>query len=232
MPIYSFTGLLMKKLSFRAITLGIALSIASFSYAEPLNIGILKNELVVYHDSGHYLKELSCVVAKAQNYILQQAALNERGGNKKKLAIVLDIDETSLSNYEKIAQHRFSATHKQIVQAILAADAPAIQPMLSLYKSARKRGIEVFFVTGRSMALMKATRKNLLRAGYHHWAGLYLRPDDYKQPSIIPFKLQARKSITQQGYTIIASIGDQNSDFKGGYTQKGFKLPNPYYYLP
>ncbi|KTD32832.1 acid phosphatase, class B [Legionella nautarum] len=222
----------MKKLSFRAISLGIALFLTSLAYAEPPNLGILKKELMTYHDSGLYLKEISCVVAKAQSYILQQAALNERQGNKKKLAIVLDIDETTLSNYKTIAQHRFSATRKQIVQDILAADAPAIQPMLALYSNARKHGIEVFFVTGRSMALMKATRKNLLSAGYNHWAGLYLRPDDYKQSSIIPFKSRARKSITQQGYTIVASIGDQYSDFKGGYAQKGFKLPNPYYYLP
>jgi acid phosphatase len=230
MPFYSFIGLLMKKLSFRAISLGIALT--SFAYAEPPNIDILKHKLVAYHDSGLYQKEVSCVVAKAQAYILQQAALNERQGNKKKLALVLDIDETTLSNYKKIVQHRFSATHKQITHDIWAADAPAIQPMVALYNNARKHGIEVFFVSGRSMALMKATRKNLLSAGYSHWAGLYLRPDDYKQSSIIPFKLGARKSITQEGYTIVASIGDQYSDFKGGYCQKAFKLPNPYYYLP
>jgi hypothetical protein len=27
-------------------------------------------------------------------------------------------------------------------------------------------------------------------------------------------------------------LGDQNSDLTGGYAERGFKLPNPYYYLP
>nr|WP_232220795.1 HAD family acid phosphatase [Legionella tunisiensis] len=88
------------------------------------------------------------------------------------------------------------------------------------------------FVTGRPLSELKATRANLLRAGFNHWAGLYLRPDTYRQPSITPFKTQARKSIANQGYTVIASIGDQDSDLKGGFMQKGFKLPNPFYHLP
>jgi len=35
-----------------------------------------------------------------------------------------------------------------------------------------------------------------------------------------------------QGYDILLTIGDQYSDLKGGYADKGFKLPNPMYYLP
>jgi len=48
---------------------------------------------------------------------------------------------------------------------------------------------------------------------------------------LVTFKSEARAAITKQGYTIIASIGDQYSDLKGGYAEKTFKLPNPYYYL-
>ena len=80
--------------------------------------------------------------------------------------------------------------------------------------------------------LKKATEKNLNLAGYHHWTGLYLRPDDDKQTSIIPFKVGSRAEISKQGYTIITSIGDQQSDLKGGYAEKMIKLPNPYYLIP
>ena len=41
-----------------------------------------------------------------------------------------------------------------------------------------------------------------------------------------------RKEITQQGYDIVFSIGDQQSDLVGGYSDKTYKLPNPYYFIP
>jgi predicted secreted acid phosphatase len=214
------------------ITLGCPLFLSAAIYAEPPNLSILKKEVQVYHDTGLYEKELASVVSQAQCYILQQVAVNQQTGNRKKLAIVLDIDETSLSNYRKIVKRDFVLDRAQIHKAILAADAPAIAPTLSLYRSALKHGVQVFFVTGRPLSELHATKANLKRVGYKHWAGLYLRPNNYNRPSIIPFKTKTREAITKQGYTIIASIGDQYSDLKGGFTLKGFKLPNPFYFLP
>jgi predicted secreted acid phosphatase len=214
------------------IALGCAVFLSPVIFAEPPNLSILKKEVLAYHDSGQYEKEVASVLSQAQCYILQQAEVNQRTGNRKKLAIVLDIDETSLSNYRRIAQSDFVADRAQIHQAILAADAPAIVPTLSLYRNALKHGVQVFFVTGRALSTLHATRANLRRAGYKHWAGLYLRPNNYKKPSIIPFKTHVREAITKRGYTIVASIGDQYSDLKGGFAQKRFKLPNPFYFLP
>ncbi|CDZ76986.1 plant acid phosphatase [Legionella massiliensis] len=224
----------MNTLSSQFFTLlsGIAF-LSATAFAEPSNLGLLKNDIKTYHDSGLYEKELTKAILNAQNYILKQAKLNERCYKDcKKLAIVLDIDETSLSNYDKMVKRDFVANKEQLHKEMLAANSPVISPMLKLYTDAREQGIQVFFVTGRPQSELKATETNLLRAGYKGWAGLYLRPNNYKQPSIVPFKSQARKLISEQGYTILASIGDQYSDIKGGYCQKGFKLPNPYYYLP
>lgn len=202
------------------------------TFAEPANLSLLKKDIQTYHDSGLYEKELTQVIAQARGYIIKEAIANNNSNNPKKLAVVLDIDETSLSNYDKMVKRDFVADRAQLHKEILAADAPVITPMLSLYQDALKHGVKVFFVTGRPLSELKATRTNLLRAGFNHWAGLYLRPDNYRQPSIMPFKIQARKSIASQGYTVIASIGDQDSDLKGGFMQKGFKLPNPFYHLP
>ncbi|ASQ46673.1 HAD family acid phosphatase [Legionella clemsonensis] len=201
-------------------------------FSEPDNLSLLKKEIQTYHDSGLYEKELEQVIHQAHDYIIKQSIINERQGNPKKLAIVLDIDETSLSNYNNMIKRDFVGDKNLIHQDILAANSPAIEPMIKLYNDAMKHGIKVFFVTGRAMSELNATRMNLLRAGFKNWAGLYLRPDGYNKSSIIPFKTQARESITNQGYTIVASIGDQYSDIKGGYMQKGFKLPNPFYHLP
>ncbi len=222
----------MRNLALPFIKIIIALSLSFSAYAEPANLLILTNEIKTYHDSGLYEKEIAKAIREAEAYIQSQAEMNAKNNKNKKLALILDIDETSLSNYDKMVKRNFIAHREQLHKEILAADAAAIKPTLSLYNKARKLGIEVFFVTGRPQNELDATKTNLERAGYKGWSGLYLRPDDYNQPSIIPFKKQARELITKQGYTIIASIGDQKSDIEGGYLQKGFKLPNPYYYLP
>lgn len=209
-----------------------ALVFSTHSHAEPANLTLVKNEVKQYHLSGLYQKELTQVIQNAEQYIAEQVLKNQQQEHKQKLAIVLDIDETSLSNYQHMLKRDFTGTHKQFHADNMRADAAVIEPTLALYKKALNQGIAVFFVTGRPKSELEATRKNLTTAGYTQWSGIYLRPQAYSHHSIIPFKSNTRKTITEKGYTIIASIGDQYSDLKGGYAQKGFKLPNPYYYLP
>ncbi|MFC3909513.1 HAD family acid phosphatase [Legionella dresdenensis] len=202
------------------------------AFAEPANLSLLTHEVQNYHDSGQYDRELAAVIKRARHYIDKQATLNQQSKHPKKLALVLDIDETSLSNYCYMQKRGFYPTREQLQAEMSAADAPAIKPMLALYKEAMKHGVKVFFVTGRPVSVLEATKTNLVRAGYTNWAGLYLKPDNYHARSIIPFKASSRALISKQGYTIVATIGDQYSDLMGGYAQKEFKLPNPYYFLP
>ncbi|STX29441.1 acid phosphatase, class B [Legionella beliardensis] len=200
--------------------------------AEPPNLSLIKKEIETYHDSGAYEQELTNAIMQAHQYITNQVATNNHRQAKKQLAVVLDIDETSLSNYDKLARRNFMGTQAEIHQEILAANSLPIKPMLSLYNDALKQGVKVFFVTGRQQSECEVTAKNLLNAGYKNWAGLYCKPDNYSLPSIINFKAKTRALITKQGYTIVATIGDQYSDLLGGFAQKEFKLPNPFYYLP
>ncbi|MDP1602546.1 MAG: HAD family acid phosphatase [Legionella sp.] len=221
------------KITFKTIfatscALFLSLSVCS----EPPNLSLVKKDIKTYHDSGNYEKDLTTAIMNAHQYIVSQAEVNNLSRSKKRLAIVLDIDETSLSNYDNIAKHDFAAKPAEIHQDILAAKSPPIKPMLSLYQDALKRGIEVFFVTGRPRSELAATKINLLRAGYKDWSGLFLRPDDYKASSIVSFKAHTRELINKKGYIVIATIGDQESDLAGGFAEKGFKLPNPFYYLP
>jgi len=201
-------------------------------YSEPPNLSLVKSEIKNYHDSGRYQKDLTAAIQRAQKYIIDQALINEKKKPHQSLALVLDIDETSLSNYDNLVSHDFSGNRKQIHQYILKANAPVIKPMLALYNAALRHGIKVFFVTGREESELDATQLNLIKAGYTNWSGIYLRPQKYTYKSIIPFKSHVRAMISQKGYTVVAAIGDQWSDIKGGYAEKGFKLPNPFYYLP
>lgn len=214
------------------ISIALSFNLLNTSSAEPPNLTKIKKELIYYHDSGLYSQELTKKINEAQQYIMEQAQAHQRQTPNKKLAIVLDVDETSLSNYKYMVKHHFFATRSQIHRDIQAANSPVIKPMLALYQKAQRQGINVFFITGRFESERLATEHNLMKAGYKNWAGLYLRPDNYNLPSIVPFKSKMREMISKKGYTIIASIGDQCSDFRGGYVKRGFKLPNPYYYLP
>ncbi len=216
--------------AFFAITC--AFIIHSKSFAEPANHGLLMAEIKAYHDSGEYEKELCLAITRADRYIQHRAEANAQQAKPQKLAIVLDIDETSLSYYNYIVAHDFTYNKKVWEHELQTTDAPAIKPMLSLYHDAQQHDVAVFFVTGRTQSMQKATERNLKSAGYQNWAELYLKPNNYKQPSAIPYKAQARADITKKGYTIIASLGDQKSDLIGGYAEKTFKLPNPYYYIP
>ena len=50
--------------------------------------------------------------------------------------------------------------------------------------------------------------------------------------SAADFKALERRKLTEEGFTILVSIGDQQSDLAGGYAERTFKLPNPVYFLP
>ena len=222
----------MKKLALYVLLLASNTTILPTVWAEPANLDLLRAEIVNYHDSGKYEHELQKVTNNATKYINKRSVENSKKKNPQKLAIVLDIDETSLSNYKYMVPRKFVGTSDQFTADVMDARAPALKPMLSLFNNARQKGVAIFFVTGRHESEKQATVKNLHRAGYNNWAGLYLKPNNYKQKSIVPFKSKTRKMITDKGYTILASLGDQQSDLDGGYAEKTYKLPNPFYYLP
>ncbi len=201
------------------------------SFAEPQNIGELRTELKSYHDTGAYDKEVLAIEEKAETYIDARVKANAKLKKPEKLALVLDVDDTSLSNYQYILKRDFCENTNSIIKSIRRADAPAIAPILKLYKKARDEKVAIFFVTGRSTALQAATEKNLKAVGYTTWNGIFFRPKEDSNQSIVPYKTQVRSNITREGYTIIATIGDQKSDLAGGYAEKRFKLPNPFYYL-
>jgi len=95
-------------------------------------------------------------------------------------------------------------------------------------------GFQVFFITARNAEQRKATIANLRSAGYKGWddQDLITEPDASHYPYAAPFKAEGRRKLTDAGYTIVLNIGDQDSDLRGGFADRVFKLPNPFYYIP
>ena len=57
-------------------------------------------------------------------------------------------------------------------------------------------------------------------------------PEGATFASAADFKAPERRKLTERGYTILLSMGDQQSDLDGGFAERTFKLPNPVYFLP
>ncbi|MCH9745080.1 MAG: acid phosphatase [Gammaproteobacteria bacterium] len=202
----------------------------TFAQEHPENLSFVKQRLVQYHDSGQYYSDIAKVARHTLSYLRFRVNQNKQYAHHKKLAIVFDIDETALSNYQDMKAMDFGGTDQDYINAEQKAHDPAIPSVLTLYQYAKNNGVAVFFITGRKESLRPATAKNLKNAGYSDWKQLYMKPKNYDNPSVIPYKSAMRKGIEKQGYDIAISIGDQYSDLKGGYADMVFKVPDPYYF--
>lgn len=210
---------------------GLALFIVSSALyaAPPPNLADVKKQLIEYHRSGQYERDIEAVINDAISYL--KVTLANKKLNGKKPAIVLDIDETALSNFPAMRKLSFGGTLKHIQDHEKMAKSPVINPTLRLYSFAKANRLAVFFISGRPKGECSATITNLRRVGYSSWHGIYLRPEKYLSDSAAAFKIAMRKRLVEQGYTIVANIGDQYSDLRGGYAEKTFKLPNPFYII-
>jgi predicted secreted acid phosphatase len=224
----------MKGYHFAGLSLFLALSLTSFGrslHTPPENLSLQKQRLMTYHDSGDYYHDVSTVTQRALYYLKFRINQNKRLANPKQLAVVFEIDETALSNYDDMVYLDFGGTEQDIEALEADPNDPAIPYTRTLYTFAKNNGISIFFITNRRERLRKMTEKNLLDDGYSQWAGLFMKPDNYNQPSVVPYKIAMRKRIVKMGYDIIFNMGDQDSDLKGGYADMAFKVPDPFYLI-
>lgn len=207
------------------------------AYAEqPSNVGDAIMIARAYHDSGDYQRDFDAVILQARQTLARDAA------HTRKPAIVLDIDETTLSNWDEIRADDFGyipngpcdSLPKGPCGAVAweqSGRAPAFVSTRALIEDAYNQHVAVFFVTGRHENERAATERNLRAAGIPRWDGLYLRPDD-SHVRAGAYKTPTRASIEAKGYTIVESLGDQPSDLTGGHAEHTFLLPNPFYRVP
>jgi predicted secreted acid phosphatase len=202
--------------------------------SQPTNVGDAKSAALTYHDSGAYDHDLALVATQAGRWLARRVQAVPRP------ALVLDIDETALSNWEVIKLDDFGRP----IEGPCAPESgspcgwaawdqlgrdPAIVPTLQVFQLARTLKLAVFFITGRPESQRQATERNLIAAGYSGYQKLYMVPDGAHFASAADFKAPIRAEIEQAGYTILANMGDQLSDLQGGHAEKSFLLPDPFY---
>ncbi|WP_255460562.1 HAD family acid phosphatase [Edaphobacter albus] len=204
--------------------------------AEPVpNFGTERYRLADYAECtgtvGCYWADLDAQTKRAET-VLERAIASKKKGEK--LAIVLDIDETSMTNFCELRREDYgfllAAFNKWAMSPEAAMPIPGT---VRLVNKAQAAGVDVFFITGRWEEQREATARNLESAGFKGWKGLALRAGSQKQMTTVDYKSQERQKIVDAGYRIVLNMGDQWSDLNGqARGETSVKLPNPFYYLP
>jgi hypothetical protein len=199
-----------------------------------LNLDLYKKELRQYHDCtckcGCYFQDIDIQADRAIAFLRRRAA---HRNPKEELAMVLDIDETSLSNYQELLGADFTFNRPVFDAWVDSGQSPVIPGTLRLYKEAQRLGVSVFFITGRPERQLAITEENLRAQGFQDWQQLTLRPPSAAKQPVGAFKADVRAQIVAQGYKIVLNVGDQWSDLKGNpEAEFSVKYPDPFYYLP
>jgi len=149
---------------------------------EPPNLGILKIQLTDYKNSGAYDRDVALVIGQAQTYITKRAS------EVRNPALVLDIDETSLSNWDNLSVNDFGffpdgpcfLDKDERAKApcgftawIALEKATPLDPTLQLFRAAKAANVAVFFISSRTDE--KSTRNNLEKTGFKGFTDLFLR---------------------------------------------------------
>ena len=146
-----------------------------------------------------WLADVKTAMNGARGYVRERAAAAEPG---EQLAVNFDIDNTVLATYYD--------------------GGGAIPQMTRFVKLLEREGVAVLFNTGRVASQAGSTRRQLLRNGFPV-DGLCLRG---KGRTLVYGKQRCRDRFAAQGYTLIANVGNNDTDFVGDGYEQAYRLPN------
>ncbi len=187
-----------------------------------MNLDDVKKAVKNYYESGAYAEEVKAVIDSAENELAKLRLA-------KNSVVVFDIDDTILSGYEYTESMGFGFTFETWKNHILQAEQESVPHIKEFYDFILNRGLKIVFITGRSSVFYNATKINLQRNGFNNYDTLICRNLEEEKLSAVVYKNIKRRELTDNGYKIIATIGDQLSDLEGDNTGIKIKLPNYLY---
>ncbi len=210
-----------------AALVALTLGACATSVPQP-NLGLYKQELRQWHNSGKYAVSFAAAAAPGRAWLDHVIATRKAGD---RVAVVFDIDETLLSNWGYLSAGDFVLNYDSFKVWTRANNDPPLSPTREIFERAKAAGIPIFLISGRHEAQRADTVRQLRTVGLTGWTALYLRPDANMEKSIVPFKSGVRRQLAAQGYRIVLNMGDQDSDLEGGFAERKIKLPNPFYFI-
>jgi hypothetical protein len=147
-----------------------------------------------------WIKDVNKVMRGSGDYLRERTAAGD-----PMLAINFDIDNSTI------------ATHYD--GRGLPNPIPRVLRFANLAKSL---GVALVFNTGRLKKIYKRTMTQLTEAGYEVTM-LCMRTKGEKLPHS---KQRCRDTFIEAGYTLIANVGNNRTDFVGDGYEKAYRLPN------
>ena len=206
----------------RALALAVLLALAAVAPATAATVRTAATPAELRAGKAAHDKAVGAGFAKATKSLDAQLRKDPR-----KPTVVLDIDETTLSNWSCFDAVDFDLGG--LATCVVQGRSVAFPAAKAFIKHARARKVAIAFVTGAPAALCPARRKNLLAQGIPKAFTITCKPASDTGDSLVPYKSAARKALVRKGATILLNIGDQKSDLAGGAARKTVLLPNPIY---
>lgn len=203
--------------------LSLTLLIACEKNDKPINLTNARNAVKQYYESGKFDEELNEVIEEAKKKF-------DKVKFKENSVVIFDIDETVLNNYELAERMGFGYVYEMNKQWNEEMKAPAFPQVKELYEFLLSKGAKIIFLTGRNFPEYEVTYKNLINAGYTVFDTLITQIGDETKMKAREFKSSKRVWLTENGYDIVGTVGDQWSDLEGYYHGIQIKIPN-YLYL-
>jgi predicted secreted acid phosphatase len=189
------------------------------------NLSTAKNDVRNYYESGQYDSEMKEIIDDAIDE-LSDVKLKDSS------AVIFDVDDTALIYYKQAEKIDFGFIPELLDKWIRNEEGEVIPQTKRFYDWLVKKNVHIIFLTGRKDDICQVTYENLIKAGFTKFDRLICRePSEYKI-SAVEYKQYHRKRLAEEGYDIIACIGDQRSDLVGGYTGLKIKVPNYIYLIP
>jgi acid phosphatase len=166
----------------------------------------------------------------------------------RQLAIILDLDETSLDNsaYEgQLLSSRTTHTEEKFNAFIQSGEVAAIPGALDFLQYVHSKGVRIFYISNQDAKTERATRANLARLGY---------PVDEEEDAVLTVNDRPEWSVSDKAprrayvaerYRVLLLLGDDLNDFVTAKTTeqrealfasyasyfgtKWFMIPNPMY---
>ncbi len=134
----------------------------------------------------------------------------------RRMAVIIDLDETVLDNspYEaRLVVNNESYNEESWAKWVNERSAAVLPGVIHFIKKAEALGVEVFYVSNRSVDLMEPTLDNLIQQGLPFADGehILLKEGDSD-------KTERRERI-KQTHRVVLVVGDQMEDFMLEYTQ-------------
>jgi len=150
-----------------------------------------------------------------------------------KAMVVFDVDETLLNSYSySIAQDpQFTFNPTTWTEYVDSCGYSAIPQARDVFDRLRALGVHIALVSSGASDTRTAMVACLNSLGISGWDRYVMRGDKAADLGAAEYKALSRQRLQREGFTIVASIGDQVSDMSYGHLKRGFLMPNTMYYL-